>query len=227
MPGVSASPGPEDKRTFSEEGIMMEGLAIPTLETDRLRLRSFRDSDHDDYAALCADPEVSRYLLTGRPFSREAAWRFMAFHLGHWALRCSGFWAVEEKETGTFVGRVGFSEPPGWPGLELAGALLRRYWGRGYSLEAGRAALRFAFETLGKDRVVSCILPANRTAIRVVERLGETLERKALLEGKEFLVYGIDRGAWEKRRNRGRPAHGTKGPGRSDNGAPRTTNGAQ
>jgi RimJ/RimL family protein N-acetyltransferase len=179
-------------------------VEIPTLETRRLRLRPFREDDLDDYAALCGDPEGSRYLLTGKPFSREATWRLIAFHLGHWLLRGAGYWAVEERETGAFVGRAGFCDPAGWPGFELAGALNRRVWGRSYSLELGRELLAFAFNVLGKDRVISCIVPENRAAIRVVERLGETLEGKAVLEGKEFLVFGIDRAEWETRRLRGR-----------------------
>lgn len=105
---------------------------------------------------------------------------------------------------GSFAGVLQFSDPPGWPGLELAGALLRRYWGRGYALVAGRAALDHAFNVLGRSKVVSCILPDNVTAIRIVERLGETLEGRTVLEGKEFLVFGIDRPTWEKRRLRGR-----------------------
>ena len=184
---------------------------IPTLETERLRLRPFRDDDLDDYAELCADPEVTRWLPIGRPVRREAAWRVMALYVGHWLLRGSGQWVVEEKETSAFVGRAGFCEPPGWPGFELAGAQLRRFWGRGYALEVGRALLRYAFTVLGKDRVISCILPENLAAIRVVERLGETLQGPTQIEGKELLVYGIDREAWERavvRRSRSERAPG-------------------
>jgi hypothetical protein len=52
------------------------------------------------------------------------------------------------------------------------------------------------------EQVISCIVPGNHAAIRVVERLGETLEGPVVLEGKELLVYGIDRDAWEKRQAR-------------------------
>src|SRR6185295_18569986 len=106
----------------------MDASHIPTLETERLRLRPLRTSDVDDYAALNADPEVLHYLGGGtEPWDRGRSWRHMAFLLGHWQLGGSGMWAVEQKETGTFLGMVGFAEPEGWPGCELAGKLVRRW----------------------------------------------------------------------------------------------------
>ena len=177
----------------------MDDLGIPILETERLRLRPFRLSDFDDYAAMCGDPEVARYLLTR--LSREQSWRHLAFLVGHWKLRGYGMWAVEERETGTFVGRIGFADPDGWPGCELAWTLLRCWWGRGYATEGARAALVHAFTVLDKDRIISLIQPENRASIRLAERLGESLQGRTEILGKEHLVYGIDRksGAWARR----------------------------
>lgn len=169
----------------------MDASGIPTLETERLRLRPFQLSDFDDYAAMCGDPEVARYLSVR--FSREQAWRHLAFLVGHWELRGYGMWAMEEKETGAFVGRVGFADPEGWPGCELAWALVRRFWGRGYATEGARAALAYAFNVLNKDRVISLIHPENRASIRLAERLGATLQGRAGVLGGEHLIYGIDR----------------------------------
>src|SRR5215468_10618156 len=100
----------------------MDTLEIPTLLTERLRLRPFRRSDLDDYAALNADPEVVRHL-GGETWDRGRSWRHLAFLIGHWQLGGSGMWALELKETGTFIGMVGFAEPEGWPGFELAWTL--------------------------------------------------------------------------------------------------------
>lgn len=169
----------------------MDERDIPVLETERLRLRAFRLSDFEDYAAMCWDPEVARYLLTR--LTREQAWRHLAFLVGHWVLRGYGMWAVEEKETGAFVGRIGFADPEGWPGCELGWALVRRFWGGGYATEGARAALAYGFTVLRKDRVISLIHPENQASIRVAERLGERLEGRAEILGKEYLVYGVGR----------------------------------
>lgn len=177
----------------------MSAVDIPTLETDRLRLRPLRGSDFEDYAALNADPEVLRHLGEGGvPWDRGRAWRHLAFLIGHWELGRTGMWAVEHKETGAFLGTAGFVEPEDWPGFELAGALARRFWRQGYATEAGRAALAYAFNVLKKERVISLVAPANQASIRTVERLGQRLESRIQHFGREMLRFGIDRESYER-----------------------------
>ncbi|HEY2294579.1 MAG TPA: GNAT family N-acetyltransferase [Thermoanaerobaculia bacterium] len=173
----------------------METVQVPTLETERLLLRPFRGSDLDDYATLRADPEVLRYLVGagGEPWDRGRSSRHMAFMIGHWQVWGTGTWAVEHKESGAFLGLVGFSEPEGWPGLELAWALARQHWGHGYATEAAREALAHAFTTWKRERVISLIHPENRASIRVAERIGEKLLDRINHLGREMLRYGIDR----------------------------------
>ena len=108
----------------------MDALQIPTLITERLRLRAFRGGDFEDYAALRSDREVLRYLDCGpEPWDRGRSWRHMAFLMGHWQLAGCGMWALEQRETGAFLGFAGFAAPTGWPGFELAWTLARRWWG--------------------------------------------------------------------------------------------------
>jgi RimJ/RimL family protein N-acetyltransferase len=170
-------------------------LSIPTLTTERLRLRSFRKSDLDDYAALNADREVLRYLLGAgaEPWDRGRSSRHMAFLVGHWKIWDAGTWAMEDKESGAFIGMVGFSSPEGWPGFELAWTLVRRAWGHGYATEGARAAMDYAFTVWKKDHIISLIAPENRASIRVAERLGERLEDRIAHIGREMLRYGLDR----------------------------------
>lgn len=167
----------------------------PVLETDRLTLRMWREQDFEQYAAMCADPEIMRYLGGGEPLNRFDAWRHMAFLIGHWDLLGYGHWAVEEKASGAFAGRVGFLNPAGWPGFEIGWTLGRNFWGKGYATEAARRALEFAFEELDKSHVISLIHPDNEASIRVAERLGEKLEGNTELLGHNVLIYGIDRPA--------------------------------
>jgi RimJ/RimL family protein N-acetyltransferase len=169
-------------------------MEIPILETERLRLRGLGKHDLGDYADLHADAEVLRYLRSGPdPWDRARSWRHLAFLLGHWQLGGVGMWAVEEKETGAFLGVVGFAMPEGWPGFELAWILAKRWWGQGYATEAARKALDYAFDVLVVDRVISLIHPENRASIGVAERLGERLLERVQHLGGEMLCYGIDR----------------------------------
>lgn len=171
----------------------MGGSEIPALESERLRLRSLRGGDFENYAALYADPEVVRFISTGEIWDRGRAWRHMAFALGHWQLEGAGAWAAEEKATGAFLGVIGFWEPATWPDFELSWHLARRYWGRGIATEAATTALGHAFQVWRRDKVLSLIDPANRPSIRVAERIGERLEASINQYGREMLVYGLDR----------------------------------
>ena len=168
-------------------------MDIPILETERLRMRAFGEADLDAYAAMCADPEVMRFLGTGVTLDRSEAWRSMAGFLGHWALRGYGMWALEEKETGTLVGRSGFLNPEGWPGFELGWTLGRPYWGRGFASEAARRALDYAFEALDRKRVISLIRPANTPSMRVADRLGMVRAGEVALLGSPAFVYEATR----------------------------------
>ena len=160
----------------------------------------FRQDDLDAYAAICADIEVMRYLGDGKPLARPDAWRQMAMILGHWTLREYGLFALEERDTGTLVGRAGFFEPEGWPGFELGWMLRRASWGKGYATEAARRLLGHAFDAMKRERVISLIRAANAPSIRVAERLGERLEGHAEIFGQSALVYAIDRNAWRAAR---------------------------
>ncbi len=144
-------------------------VTIPHLTTERLLLREYREADFDAFAAFYATP---RSQFIGGPLPRELAWRGLAAHLGHWALRGFGFWAVENRETGEFCGHVGLWHPEGWPEPEVGWVLMAGAEGRGYALEAAFAARRHAYETLGWSTAISLIDPANTRSLRVAQRMG-------------------------------------------------------
>jgi len=135
-------------------------------------LRGFTAADVEPYVRMMADPEVTRFLGDGRPLDRADAWRQLALLIGHWELRGFGLWAVEERASGRFIGRIGCHEPDGWPGFELGYVLAREAWGRGLAREGAAAALDFARRELGRDTIISLIRPANRASIAVAEHFG-------------------------------------------------------
>lgn len=164
-------------------------IQIPELTTPRLLLRGFQPSDLDAYAEMMTDPEVTRYIGDGKSVARTDAWRQMALFAGHWVLRGFGIWAVEERATGTLMGRIGFWQPEGWPGFELAYTLGRQFWGRGFATEGARAALTYGRETLGRKDIISLIRPANSASVRVAEALGATNTETIELLGEPALLY--------------------------------------
>lgn len=173
---------------------------MTTLETERLILRMWREDDFEEYARICADPEVMRYI-GGKSFSRLEAWRNMAFMAGHWHLRGYGHWAVEEKTSGRLIGRMGFLNPEGWPGFEVGWTLARECWGRGYASEGARRMLEYAFTEMDRDHVISLIHPENGASIKVAEKMGEQVEGQAEVMGVPVLVYGISRDRWRAARD--------------------------
>ncbi len=166
-----------------------------TLESERLLLRWLREADFDQFARMCRDPEVMRFL-GGEVTSDIDVWRQMASIMGHWYFRGHGIWAVEEKSTGNLIGRIGFIYPIGWPAFELGWTLARESWGKGYATEGAQRALQYAFTEMGRDHVISLIAPANVASARVAQRLGEKIEGQTELLGKEVLIYGIGREEW-------------------------------
>jgi RimJ/RimL family protein N-acetyltransferase len=151
-------------------------MHVPTLTTERLLLRPFHQSDLDAFAAMQADAEVMRHLgvgaSAGKPRTRAETWANMAQMMGQWVLKGYGSFAVEERASGAFVGRAGILHPEGWPEPELAYALARPAWHRGYAEEACRAILPWAFGATGAERIVSYIKPDNTPSARLAARLG-------------------------------------------------------
>ena len=162
---------------------------VPQLRTARLLLRGFEERDFNAYAAMMADLEVTRFLGAGYPLTRDDAWHQFNMFVDHW-VRCGfGVWAVEERVTAAFVGRVGCFEPEGWPGFEVSYTLARPYWGRGFAREAAAAALAYAREVLGRERIISIIRPANLASIRVAAALGATPDGSVEFFGSPATIY--------------------------------------
>lgn len=174
---------------------------VPVIETERLRLRGFTPEDKPVYAAMRADPDVVRYLVGGEaliPFAEEIAdSRIAAFRKG-WA-NGFGVWAVEERETGRFLGQCGLARLERSSEVEVLYAFARPAWGKGYAREAARAALAFAFGTAGLPRVVAFVVPQNEASSRVLEAVGLTAQGETSYNDFPVLGYAITADEWASR----------------------------
>jgi RimJ/RimL family protein N-acetyltransferase len=149
------------------------------IETERLILRPWRDQDRSPFRAMSADPEVMATL--GGVLSSEAADAYVEKHQGVIARLGFGRWAVERREDGAFIGAVGLA--PIWPGLplpegfEMGWRLVRPAWGRGYAVEAARAAVDDAFANRGLSMLYAFTTRHNSRSEAVMRRLGMTRRR--------------------------------------------------
>ena len=151
-------------------------MEIPTVETERLRLRAWFDADREPFAAMNADPEVMRYM--GRHLDRAGSDALIDRIDEGWAANGFGLWAVERRSDGRFIGFVGLSRPsfdaPFMPAVEVGWRLARDAWGFGHATEGGRASLGYGFDETGLEEIVSLTSVINERSRRVMERLGMT-----------------------------------------------------
>lgn len=179
---------------------MTDSIKDVRIETDRLILRMFREEDFEIYAPMCANPDIMRFL-GGKTFNVVEAWRHMAMMVGHWYFRGYGYFAAEEKASGKFIGRIGFTNSAGWPGFELGWTIWPEYQGKGFATEGARRLLQYAFDDLDMTHVISLIHRENKPSIKVAEHLGETIEGETEVLGMPVLIYGIDRPAASSPKN--------------------------
>lgn len=153
---------------------MTISFTIPSLETKRLILREPRESDFEAERDFYAS-DASRFV--GGPLPGHQVWRNLAMLMGHWAFRGYGFWGVDDKETGTYLGRVGLWFPHGWFDREIGWTLMPHATGKGYATEAAEAARAHAYDVLGWDTAISQIDPGNEASKAVARRLCASFEQ--------------------------------------------------
>jgi RimJ/RimL family protein N-acetyltransferase len=172
---------------------MLQSDAIPTVETERLILRAWRESDVAPLAEIRADPEVGRWLGFPDPaLSRESIGRWVE----HWSQHGFGLWAVEHKGSGRFIGRVGLMYHEDWTAsahdAEIGWTLASDAWGRGYATEAARAVLDWARARGAPRRIISITRPDNVRSQRVMQKLALALIGETTWHGYDQVWYAID-----------------------------------
>lgn len=165
---------------------------VPVIETTRLRLRGHELRDFDASASMWADADVVRFI-SGKPSTREESWGRFLRYIGHWQALGHGFWLIEEKATGAFVGEGGMGsfkreiEPP-IEAPEQGWALSPAMHGKGYAHEAMSAAIAWAEPHFGRTDFVCIIAPENAPSLSLANKLGYQEYALGLYKGETTLM---------------------------------------
>jgi RimJ/RimL family protein N-acetyltransferase len=168
------------------------------IETERLRLRAHREDDLPDMVAMWSDPDFVRFI-GGRPFTPDETAARLARYKAMWPTHGHGFWAVEDRETGAFLGEMGlarFGRGLGqgfddWP--EAGWVLAPSAWRRGIATEGVAAALDWADRTLDAARIVCVIAEGHSVSQRVARRFGFVPFGTAERQGTGLSLMARDR----------------------------------
>lgn len=171
---------------------------LPTLLTERLRLRPFRLSDADDVQRLAGDREIAaNTMLIPHPYEDGVAEAWIKTHADRCATGTGLSLAIEQRESGTLVGAIGLEFHPSDRNAELGYWIGRPFWGHGYCTEAARTMLAYGFQTCQLHRIHAKHYTRNPASGRVMEKIG--MRREGILRGhalkwgefEDLAVYGI------------------------------------
>jgi RimJ/RimL family protein N-acetyltransferase len=168
---------------------------------------------------MIADREVMRHMGAGRRYELKRAFATALAAVSavearhdirrlkaHWAQHGWGEWAVEERESGTLVGRIGFKHHPDFHAdaskTEIGWMLVRGAWGRGYATEGATLALAQGFREFGLTRVISLTPPPNQRSLNVMRRLGMVPQGRTRWHGLDIAWSAIERPEWESAASR-------------------------
>jgi RimJ/RimL family protein N-acetyltransferase len=157
------------------------------IETSRLTIRSFLESDIPEYATIVADPQVTRFLGDGSPHSYEQAAAYVHNCIRSEAKGDVARYAVVLRETGELIGFCGFKKAHGY--IDFGWRYARRTWGNGYATEAAAAVLDYGLNTLKLSNIVAVAALENVGSVRVMEKIGLQFEAFGQVRGRKAVRY--------------------------------------
>jgi [ribosomal protein S5]-alanine N-acetyltransferase len=162
-------------------------------ETSRLILRKFNENDVESLLSFLGDPEVMRFSITGPETRADIQTKYLPGCLKRYSRDGLGQWAVIRKSDGICVGECGIciQQVDGEKEFEISYRMRRDCWGNGLATEAARACRDYGFKTAGLRRLISIIEPENAASIRVAEKIGMALEKKASFHKIPVLIYRV------------------------------------
>ena len=172
---------------------------IPAFETDRVKARRVTQGDLEELVSMYHKPEVMKTL--GGVRSREQALDGLARMIKHWDDHGFGVWILEDKESGTFMGRAGLFNVhiDGADEIELMYGLLPEYWSKGIATEVAQEIIRIGFQELGLENITCFSLHENKASQRIMEKLGFTYEKNCVHADLPHVFYRLTKEQWEEK----------------------------
>ncbi|MBA2493342.1 MAG: GNAT family N-acetyltransferase [Acidobacteria bacterium] len=168
------------------------------LETERLIMRPFIESDVDEIFAMRSDEDIMRFIR--EPQGRKESFDWIKLVSAHWNTDKLGFCAVIEKNANKFLGWCGIWRLKETGEMEIGYAIDKAYWGKGFATEAAEKFMRYAFEQLNAEKLVAVARPENTASRRVMEKLGMKFVKTGTFYSQTLVQYSISKSEWEKRR---------------------------
>jgi RimJ/RimL family protein N-acetyltransferase len=183
------------------------------LETERLILRQWREQDRLPFRAMNTNPRVMEFLPG--PLDSDASDALADRIQKHFELHGFGLFAAELRADQSFIGYIGLAVPRFeahfTPAVEIGWRIAAQHWGSGLATEGACSVLRFGFESIGLDSIVSFTVPENTRSLRVMQKLGMThdpaddFDHPRFSEGhalRRHVLYRIDHTQWDQQQSR-------------------------
>lgn len=166
---------------------------LPTLETERLRLRQLSLADEPFILKMGKDPDVMRFITNGETKNAEESKADLKRWIGYGDNGKTGIWAAEVKATGAFLGWFCLKSLDDTDEIEIGYRFLKEHWGNGYATEGAKRLLQYGFEELKLERIVAVAIKENLASTRVMEKIGLSYEKEAFYYQIDVVYYAIDR----------------------------------
>lgn len=143
------------------------------VETERLKLRQFNESDFQGLFELDSDPEVMRYISEGKPMTKsEVATTLQKIMARYDEWKVYGVWAAELKATEEFIGWFSLKPLPGTAEIEVGYRLLKKHWAKGFATEGSRRLVDYGLNQIGLKKIVAITNVKNEASKKVLKKIG-------------------------------------------------------
>ena len=165
----------------------------PRIETNRLILRGHHPKDFTAACDMWGSSVVVQYI-GAVPSTPQQTWSRMLAYTGHWSFHGFGYWAIEEKSSGAFIGELGFADFRRSISLalspfpEMGWALVPTFQGQGYAYEALAAALQWGEEHISFSKTYALISPEHERSLKLADKFGFKLETETTYGGATTLI---------------------------------------